>query len=51
MRALYAGRDHIHRMLNRIEWDADEVLDDVRDYVVEHIGHKRHPGCDPLACC
>jgi SRSO17 transposase len=22
------------------EWDADEVLDDVRDYVVEHIGDR-----------
>ncbi len=27
------GPDRIQRMLNRIEWDADEVLDDVRDYV------------------
>ncbi|BCK66467.1 hypothetical protein Srufu_004200 [Streptomyces libani subsp. rufus] len=24
--------------LNRIEWDADDVLDDVRDYVIEHLG-------------
>src|SRR6478735_6909255 len=27
-------------MLNRIEWDADEVLDDVRDYVVEHLADR-----------
>ena len=33
-----SGPDRIHRLLNRIEWDADEVLDDVRDYVVEHLG-------------
>jgi len=25
-------------MLDRIEWDADEVLDDVRGYVVENLG-------------
>lgn len=24
--------------LNRIDWDADEVLDDVRDYAVGHLG-------------
>ncbi|MBP2056403.1 SRSO17 transposase, partial [Streptomyces griseochromogenes] len=34
----HAGPDGIHRMLNRIEWEADEVLDDVRDYVAEHLG-------------
>lgn len=34
------GPDRIKRMLNRIEWDADEVLDDVRDYVVEHLGDR-----------
>ncbi|CAL9283334.1 IS701 family transposase ISSav3 [Streptomyces sp. enrichment culture] len=33
----HAGPDRIHRLLNRIEWDANEVLDDVRDYVVEHL--------------
>lgn len=33
----HAGLDRIHRMLNGIEWDADEVLDDVRDYAVEHL--------------
>ncbi|MEU4089046.1 IS701 family transposase, partial [Streptomyces aureus] len=32
------GPDRIQRMLNRIEWDADEVLDDVRGYVVENLG-------------
>ncbi|MBZ6090725.1 IS701 family transposase, partial [Streptomyces olivaceus] len=34
----HAGPDRIHRMLNRIEWDADEVLDDVRRYVVGNLG-------------
>ncbi|MEU4134566.1 IS701 family transposase [Streptomyces wuyuanensis] len=34
----HAGPDRIHRLLNRIGWDADEVLDDVRGYVVEHLG-------------
>lgn len=34
----HAAPDRIHRLLNRIEWDADEVLGDVRDYVVEHLG-------------
>lgn len=34
----HAGPDRRHRMLNRIEWDAEEVLDDVREYVVEHLG-------------
>jgi SRSO17 transposase len=36
----HAGPDRIHRLLNRIEWDADEVLDDVRDYVVEHLADR-----------
>lgn len=36
----HAGPDRIHRLLNRIEWDADEVLDDVRNYVVEHLGDR-----------
>jgi SRSO17 transposase len=36
----HAGPDRIHRLLNRIEWDADEILDDVRDYVVEHLGDR-----------
>jgi hypothetical protein len=34
------GPHRIHRLLNRIEWDTDEVLDDVRDYVVEHLGER-----------
>ncbi len=29
--------DRIQRLLNRIDWDADGVLDDVREYVVEHL--------------
>ncbi|RPK43119.1 hypothetical protein EES37_17645 [Streptomyces sp. ADI91-18] len=35
----HGGPDRIHRLLNGIDWDADEVLDDVRNYVVEHLGH------------
>ncbi len=34
----HAGPDRIHRLLNRIDWDAEEVLDNVREYVVEHLG-------------
>lgn len=33
----HCGPDRIHRLLNRIDWDADGVLDDVREYVVEHL--------------
>src|ERR1051325_7276518 len=36
----HVGPDRIHRLLNRIEWDAEEVLDDVRDDVVEHLGDR-----------
>lgn len=36
----HAGPDRIQRMLNRIEWDADEVLDDVRRYVVDNLGDR-----------
>jgi SRSO17 transposase len=30
--------DRIQRLLNTCDWDADQVLDDVREYVVEHLG-------------
>ncbi|MFF2658511.1 IS701 family transposase [Kitasatospora sp. NPDC058032] len=33
----HGGPDRIQRLLNRIDWDADGVLDDVREYVVEHL--------------
>ncbi|MFE3739249.1 IS701 family transposase [Streptomyces sp. NPDC059134] len=36
----HAAPDRIHRLLNRIEWDADEVLDDVRGYIVDHLGDR-----------
>lgn len=36
----HGGPDRIQRMLNRIEWDADEVLDDVRRYVVDNLGDR-----------
>ncbi|WP_455681382.1 IS701 family transposase [Streptomyces flaveolus] len=34
----HTGPDRIHRMLNRIEWDAGKVLDDVRQSVVDNLG-------------
>lgn len=34
----HAAPDRMHRLLNRCDWDLDEVLGDVRDYVVEHLG-------------
>ncbi|MGW7640408.1 IS701 family transposase [Streptomyces decoyicus] len=34
----HAAPDRMHRLLNRCDWDADQVLEDVRDYVVEHLG-------------
>ncbi|GFE20453.1 hypothetical protein Sliba_09060 [Streptomyces nigrescens] len=34
----HSAPDPIHRLLNRIEWEADEVRDDVRDLVVENLG-------------
>ncbi|GAA2999914.1 hypothetical protein GCM10010519_35600 [Streptomyces lactacystinicus] len=33
----HGGPDRIQRLLNRIDRDADGVLDDVREYVVEHL--------------
>jgi SRSO17 transposase len=30
--------DAMQRLLNHAEWDADAVRDDLRDYVVEHLG-------------
>jgi SRSO17 transposase len=30
--------DGMQRLLNHARWDADEVRDDLRDYVVEHLG-------------
>ncbi|MET9566610.1 IS701 family transposase [Streptomyces tauricus] len=36
----HGGPDRIQRMLNRIGWDADEVLDDVRRYVVDNLGDR-----------
>ncbi|MFJ7250322.1 IS701 family transposase [Kitasatospora sp. NPDC098652] len=33
----HGGPDRIQRLLNRIDWDADGVLDDLREYVVEHL--------------
>jgi SRSO17 transposase len=33
--------DAMQRLLNHAEWDADKVRDDLRDYVLEHLGDQR----------
>jgi SRSO17 transposase len=33
----HGGPDRIQRLLNRIDWDVDGVLADVREYVTEHL--------------
>jgi SRSO17 transposase len=39
-RQLGEGRaDGVQRLLNAARWDADAVRDDLRDYVLEHLGH------------
>jgi SRSO17 transposase len=35
-----AGPDGMQRLLRRADWDVDGVRDDVRGYVVEHLGDK-----------
>jgi SRSO17 transposase len=30
--------DGMQRLLNNFQWDADEIRDDLRDYVAEHLG-------------
>jgi SRSO17 transposase len=37
-RAGEVGPDGMQRLLRRADWDVDGVRDDVRDYVVEHLG-------------
>ena len=32
--------DGMRRLLRRADWDIDGVRDDVRDYVVEHLGDR-----------
>ena len=42
--AEYAGEvvpDGMQRLLRRADWAVDGVRDDVRDYVVGHLGHRR----------
>jgi SRSO17 transposase len=34
-----AGPDGMQHLLKRARWDADGVRDDLREYVVEHLGH------------
>jgi SRSO17 transposase len=36
-----ATPDAMQRLLNHADWDADLVRDDLRDYVVEHLGDER----------
>ena len=33
--------DAMQRLLNHADWDADAVRDDLRDYVIEHLGHEQ----------
>ncbi len=33
-----AGPQGVQRLLNAASWDADDVRDDLRDYVIEHLG-------------
>jgi len=33
-----SGPQGVQRLLNAADWDADAVRDDLRDYVVEHLG-------------
>ncbi|GIV61582.1 MAG: transposase [Rhodothermaceae bacterium] len=35
-----ATPDGVQRLLNAADWDADAVRDDLRNYVVEHLGHE-----------
>ncbi|WP_277989278.1 transposase [Streptomyces albidoflavus] len=37
----HSGPDRIQRLLKRIDRDVDGVLDDVREYVVEHLADSR----------
>ena len=36
--------DGMQRLLGTSRWDAEEVRDDLRDYVVEHMGDHQHSG-------
>jgi SRSO17 transposase len=38
-RAGHATPDAMQRLLSSAVWDADAVRDDVRAYVIEHLGH------------
>lgn len=39
-RAGEASPDGMQRLLRRADWDVDRVRDDVRDYVIEHLGDR-----------
>ncbi|MBO0916183.1 transposase [Streptomyces laculatispora] len=40
-RAGHDRPDRLQRLLNTCDWDADEVRDDVREFVIEHLGDRR----------
>jgi SRSO17 transposase len=40
-RAGEIGPDGMQRLLRRADWDVDGVRDDVRDYVIEHLGDRQ----------
>ena len=37
-RSGHASPDRLQHLLGRAKWDADEVRDDLRSYVVDHLG-------------
>src|SRR5258708_17477250 len=39
-RAGEVSPDGMQRLLRRADWDVDGVRDDVRDYVIEHLGDR-----------
>src|SRR6266571_1610465 len=39
-RAGEVSPDGMQRLLRRADWDTGEVRDDVRDYVIEHLGDR-----------
>ena len=38
----------VQRLLNSAKWDAEAVRDDLRKYVVEHLGDKETAACSSL---
>ena len=42
-----ATPDGVQRLLSTYRWDADQVRDDLKDYVVEHLGDAEPKASDP----